>query len=1013
MASRFARPTFQSTVSRHSLAVAALAAIVGASPGVAQSGTQTGRADAPVGSPVEAQADPAVDPGITQAGNDAVPAAGQTPAEGEPAIIVTGLRGALQSAITAKRNSNDIVDVINAQDIADFPDANVAESLQRIPGISIERDAGEGRNVTVRGLGGDFSRVRLNGLEAISATTGSTLGSTINRGRGFDFSIFASELFNSITVRKSQSAEIDEGSLGATIDLQTARPFDKKGLRAAASLQGAYYEMGKHLQPRVAALISDTFANDRIGVLVSAAYSERTVEEEAYSNTALADFWESQQGFCPVIPGTTVTPINTLVTTAPFRPNCTPAPGPFPGSTPDAYATVARAGVFVPRLPGYGRFVNRQKRLGLTASTQWAPGDATLVTIDGAYSRYDQRKNDLATNPISFNRGNGAANGGLTAAQATGRPNMKIRAAEVDETGLLRYGVFDDTDFRMTNAFEKSVTHFWQVSGALRQEFGDRGLLNVLLGESRSLFKVPEFTLISFDRLDSDGFTFDSREDKRRPILNFGFDASDPANWNFINGYSDIRVQRQRVDNKFRNGKIDFQWEFDDYVTGKVGFAYKRFTFQTQSQSRLTSTIINAPIPASSSVAALSQPITNFGRGLNLPAGSTTNFIVPDINAFEAVYDYNCNCVNALGDFRIGTAAALGNNRFVRETDQSPYIQFDFDLPLNDSLRLRGNVGGRYAWTKQFSTGFISAALPIVEARRSYEDFLPAANVALEIGDDLIIRAAAAKALSRPALGNLTPGGAVSTTGNLFTSTVGNPNLTPFRSNNYDASVEWYFMRGAVLQLAVFQKDLKTFAQQLLTQTTVGASGIPASAFPAGTDPSTPINITNFQSTEGGRIRGLEVNYQQPFTFLPGFLSDFGALLNYTHIKSKITYFLTANPNGPQLRDQLVNVSPHAVNATLYYEAGGFSARVSGAYRKEYLRQVPLRAGLPDATGSYSSLNVDAAISYDVTPNIGINIDMLNLTDQPTDFWDGKVIRDQQVFSKTGRQFFVGVRVRY
>lgn len=928
-------------------------------------------------------------------------------------IVVTGLRASLESAINIKRQSNDIVDVINAQDMADFPDANLAESLQRVPGISIERDAGEGRNITVRGLGGDFSRVRLNGLEAIAATTGSTLGSTINRGRGFDFSLFASELFNSITVRKSQSAEIDEGSLGATVDLQTARPFDKKGLRGAATVQGAYYEMGKHVQPRVAALLSDTFADDTIGVLVSAAYSERTVEEEAYSNTALADYWEQLNGFCPVVPGTTVTPINTLVTTAPFTPNCTPAASGPPGSSPEAYAEVARAGVFVPRLPGYGRFINRQKRLGLTGSVQWQPSDSTLLTIDAAYSRYDQRKNDLATNPISFNRGNGAAAGSLTAAQATGRPNMKIREAEVDESGLLRYGVFDDVDFRMTNGYERSRTDFWQVSGNLQQQIGDRGQINILYGQSRSLFKIPEFTLISFDRLDSDGFIYDTRGSKKRGLLNFGFDASDPANWGFINGYSDIRVQRQRVDNKFRNGKIDLKWEFSDAFTGKVGYAYKQFTFRTVSLSRVASTIVNGTIPAGTTLAELSTPIDDFGRQLGLPEGSTTSFIVPNIDAFERVYDFNCNCVNALGDFRISTSAALGNNRFVRETDHSPYVQFDFNLPLNDTMRLRGNVGARYAWTRQYSTGFISAALPAVEARRSYGDFLPAANLSLEVDRDLIFRFAAAKVLSRPALGNLTPGGAVTVTGTNYSSTVGNPDLAPFRATNLDASVEWYFQQGAVLSLAVFQKKLKTFAQQLLTQTTIAESGIPLSAFPDGTDPNAPINITNFQSTQGGTIRGLELNYQQPFTFLPGFLKNFGALFNYTHIKSKIIYFLTSSPSGPTLRDQLVNVSPDSFNATLYYEAGGLSVRLSGAYRSEYLRQVPLRAGLADTTGSYSTFNLDGSISYDINQNIGISIDMLNLTNQPTDFWNGNMIRDQQVYSKSGRQFFVGARFKF
>ena len=669
--------------------------------------------------------------------------------------------------------------------------------------------------------------------------------------------------------------------------------------------------------------------------------------------------------------------------------------------------------MFVPRLPGYGRFINRQKRLGLTGSFQWQPGEATLLTVDAAYSRYDQEKNDLATNPISFNRGNGTAAGSLTAAQATGRPNMKVREAEVDASGLLRYGVFDDVDFRMTNAYERSRTNFWQVSANLDQKIGERGKLNLLYGQSRSLFEIPEFTLISFDRLDSDGFVYDTRDDKRRGLLNFGFDAADPANWGFINGYSDIRVQRQRVDNQFRNAKADLSWEFSDTLTGKIGYAYKKFTFETQSLSRTASTIVNGTIPAGTSLASLSTPINGFGRGLALPSGSTVNFIVPNIGAFEKVYDFNCNCVNALGDFRIATSAALGNNRYVSETDNSPYVQLDFNLPLNDTLRLRGNVGARYAFTSQYSRGFISAALPAVEARRKYSDFLPAVNLGLEVDRDLIIRFAAAKAISRPALGNLSPGGAVTVTGTNYSSSVGNPDLEPFRSTNLDASVEWYFQRGGVLSVAVFQKKLETFAQQLLTQTTIASSGIPISAFPAGTDPNAPINITNFQTTKGGTIKGLEINYQQPFTFLPGFLKNFGALFNYTHIDSEITYFLTANSAGPTLTDQLVNVSPNSFNATLYYEAGGLSVRLSGAYRSEYLRTVPLRAGLADATGSYSTFNLDASISYDVTPNIGISIDMLNLTDQATDFWDGKTIRDQQVYSKTGRQFFVGARFKF
>jgi hypothetical protein len=142
------------------------------------------------------------------------------------AVVVTGFRASLANALDVKRRENDLVDVIKAQDIADFPDLNLAESLQRVPGVSIDRDGGEGRTITVRGLGPDFTVVRLNGLEALATTGGKDGSGGANRGRQFDFSIFASELFNSVTVRKSTSAMNEEGSLGAIIDLQAARPFD-------------------------------------------------------------------------------------------------------------------------------------------------------------------------------------------------------------------------------------------------------------------------------------------------------------------------------------------------------------------------------------------------------------------------------------------------------------------------------------------------------------------------------------------------------------------------------------------------------------------------------------------------------------------------------------------------------------------------------------------------------------------------------------------------------------------
>src|SRR5450830_963431 len=189
-------------------------------------------------------------------------------------VVVTGLRASLESALNAKRSENSIVDVIKAEDIGKFPDTTLAESLQRVPGVAIDRDAGEGRSITVRGLGQDFTRVRINGIEGLATTGGTDSSGGTNRGRGFDFNVFASELFSALTVRKSSSADVDEGSLGATVDLQTLRPFDLRGFNATVALKGKYNDGSEKTDPRAAFMVSNTFFDRKVGVLVSGAYSK-------------------------------------------------------------------------------------------------------------------------------------------------------------------------------------------------------------------------------------------------------------------------------------------------------------------------------------------------------------------------------------------------------------------------------------------------------------------------------------------------------------------------------------------------------------------------------------------------------------------------------------------------------------------------------------------------------------------------------------------------------------------
>ena len=200
----------------------------------------------------------------------------QTAAPAQPPleeVVVTGFRQSLDAALDIKRQQAVMVDAIVAEDIAKFPDKNLAESLQRVPGIALDRgDGGEGKRISVRGLSADFTRVRLNGMEAAALTGSSDAEGGTNRTRSFDFNVLPSELFSSLTVRKTPSAEVEEGSLGATVDLAIPRPLDyKEDMTLALSAQSSYNDMAREFDPRGTMLFSKKLADNTFGVTTAVA----------------------------------------------------------------------------------------------------------------------------------------------------------------------------------------------------------------------------------------------------------------------------------------------------------------------------------------------------------------------------------------------------------------------------------------------------------------------------------------------------------------------------------------------------------------------------------------------------------------------------------------------------------------------------------------------------------------------------------------------------------------------
>ncbi len=941
-------------------------------------------------------------------------------------VLVTGYRASIENAVEAKRASTTMVDVIKSDDIASFPDANLAEAVQRIPGVSIDRDSGEGRSITVRGLGGDFVRTMLNGVEAFSATTGSTLGTTIiNRSRGFDYSTFASELFNSVTVRKSQSAELDEGSLGATVELQTARPFDFQGFHLGASAQAAYYDSGDEIHPRVAGLISNTFGDDRFGALLSFAYNTRRAIEDGYSDTSQSDYSDMNNGFCTPVPNT-LTPYVNPASGVGNRPNgqC------FSnlGSNTAAFNAINQPNIFLPRNPGLGRFVNDQEKLGITSALQWRPADSTTVTLDLVYSKFNQDRKDYALANASLNRNVNGATAGFP--NFAGRVNSQIQDVHVRDTGQVDYMLLDNVDIKHVQSINESITKTHLVGLTVATEFTPtvRGTFNA--SKTGSDFDEPTNYFVSYDRFDTDGWVWDARDSQKRPFMDFGYRTADPANVTFVTGgvTPDIRIVTDAVENTLRNLSGNVEFELNDTFSLKVGAMDKEYEFHSNHTQRVFANnstdltrfnFVNfaAAVP---NLAAVSEVLTGWGGGLGMPAGTPTSWVVPDIEKFIAVLGLDCNCANQFGDWTLGGANVAGSRgliRNVKETDRALFTQLDFDADMFGDRKLRGNVGVRYIETTIESMGLLpTVANPTasVTVEHEYSDLLPSLNLALEITPDLITRFAAAKVMSRPGLGNLTPGGTVTNNGTPPSASIGNPFLSPYRATNYDLSLEWYPGKGSILSGAVFYRDVKSYIQQTTADEPYANTGLPLEYLAAGQTADTIYRVTNSRNTPGGFIEGLELNYQQSFTFLPGIWANFGTLLNYTYVNSEIDYFLsTSTLNPTSVKSEFVGVSPNSVNATVFYEDARFSARASAAYRDDYLQLVPIKNTLPDVRGSAETLNVDASVSFKLNDHFKLNFDALNLTNQATDNWSGEQRRSQRVTSVTGRQFFFGAQYNY
>lgn len=910
----------------------------------------------------------------------------------DDAIVVTGFRASLAEALNIKRNETSMVDAISAEDIADFPDTNLAESIQRIPGVSIDRDAGEGRSITVRGLSSEFTRTRINGIEAQATTAATDSSGGVNRGRGFDFNVFASDLFNNITVRKTASADVEEGSLGATVDLRTSRPFDYDGATGAFSAQVAYNDLSETYGPRVGGLISNRWVSPEFGefgLLFSIAVSDRDSIEEGFSSVR----WGPASGD-----------------------NGFANPAALPGGA------TAAAGIFHPRIPRYGRLVHEQSRIGATLSAQWSPSPATTLSVDALYSQLDSTRQENFLEAWSLSRN----------ASQGGKPEVVIVNTVVDPvTGEMVFAQFNNFDMRTEQRFDILETTYTQLTAELEHQFTDTLSFRGVVGQSKSDFANPLQVNTIIDRPNGNGYSWDFRVNSDLPLINYGFDVTNPNAWSFsgptgVQPRSEIRLSSAFQTNTYDVAEGSLSWDLTDIFTLSAGASYKQFESIGSGYARLSNT---APsLPAGATMDDVTELLTGFGKGLDLPAGSATSWITPSLAGAADVFNWDCLCDTGVagGDYRLlglTNTSTFGNWREVTETDTGVWVQASWDTDLGN-MPFRGNIGVRQVNTQVEAVGYSNLAGVAVPTpgENEYDDTLPSLNMSLEPVEDVIIRFGAAQVMARPPVGNLIPVFTLSAVAAPNPSaTLGNVALEPYRANTYDIALEWYFAPESLLSFAYFYKDISTYVQT--TQQTMPYSDLTLLnpvAFPAGPtrDPSLLYVFSTPTNSPGGPLEGWEISYQQPFSFLPSVLSNLGVQLNYTHVESEINYCTTSSC-AVYVSANLVNLSPNAYNATLYYDDGRLSARVSAAYRDDYYQQVPAANGGSRGiavTGKTETFSVDASASYSLTDRITLSLEGINLNDEPNrqnhSELDG--IRDSTyVYHHTGRQVLAGARIRF
>ncbi|UYY77533.1 TonB-dependent receptor [Sphingomonas sp. R1] len=831
------------------------------------------------------QSRPAVEPARERVAADgnAVPG----PQE-ETAIVVTGsYSDSIANALGRKRRADNVVDSIEAVDIAQFPTQNLAEALQRVPGVTIDRDRGEGLFVKVRGLGAQFQVTTLNGQ---SIAVNENIRDSGQSGRQFRFDTIPSELIAGVDVIKSPSANIEEGALGGTVNIRTFKPLDLQAGKVVASASGSYSEKANKVDPNFSGLASWKNANGTVGALIAAAYTKRSVRQDRLTEIGWAN-----------VPGGVDTDGD---------------------GKKDSGPVIAATGVR-PTLEQEDR-----ERYAVNAAVQFRPSSAINLEFEGFYTRLDDRYDELTYSvgldytklvPGTAIIRDGVLYGGTS---PTGTQISRDISDMKHENWFLGFKgdlAAGDWTFHPTAYTTKATSN---TNGPITRTrlLGDVGRVKLVMPTAEG-DRMPDITMLDSD-LNKPG-TLPFRRIEWRPL---------------------------RSVDKEKAAGLSVERALDFGPLTRIEFGAKYRTRDRNYQRRdLNITTLTGKFFDASYFNAF--PFNDFLGGTTGTLPKT--WLQPDPDPFWIASDTSGTQSSTL------TRADLRNSYRIGEDITTGYAMTSLETQLG-GIGVRGNIGLRYAHTRQTSAGHADngkAALPVSYVS-SYDDVMPSANLVFEPQRDLLIRLAAAKVITRPSLAQLAPRLTLNSSGTIFTAVGGNPNLKRYQAWQYDATAEYYFAPKSALIAGVFYKDIGTFVYNQVTDFVVDGTTYKLTA-----------------PTNGGdaKVWGIELAYQQPFTFLPGPLKGLGVQANYTLTDTKASYSAT-------LKDQLENVARHSFNLTGFYEMGPFEAWLSYSWRGKVLQAV--------GTNDFLAVNekpfgtVDGSISLRVARNAQVSLQGINILDR-------------------------------